>query len=228
MTEAMERWCGMSMAERREWFVTTLEAAFSEDDAVTGARVEVGPVERPYDLTAVLETDAGDLRAPLWSHARASIYCDGSVHPDARGRLAPEGAVEEAAAALRQWLAVPYELGQRGLTVTIDRGEGLARTWTVEKSLFRGAATITREDRMESPPEEADLRDLLEAFYAGPSLRLVGKEGPLHLPAGADGTAAPLVSLCPRCERWAEGDRAACPHCGGPVEVTVRLRPARR
>jgi hypothetical protein len=228
MTEVMERWCGMSLGERREWFVTALAAAFSEDDAVTGARVEVGPVERPYDLTAVLETDAGDLRAPLWSHARASIYCDGSVHPDARRRLAPEVAVQEAAATLGRWLAVPYELGQRGLSVTIDAGEGLARTWTVEKSLFRGAATITREDRMENPPEEADLRDLLEAFYTGPALRLVGKEGTLHLPAGNDGASAPLISLCPRCERWAEGDLAECPHCSGPVEVSVRLRPTRR
>ncbi len=33
-------------------------------------------MERPYDYTAIVETEAGTRRTPLWSHARAMMFCD--------------------------------------------------------------------------------------------------------------------------------------------------------
>ncbi len=222
-------WCALPDRERRDLLAAALRRQLGDDaPGVTGTRVDVGPYDRPYDLTAVVETDVGALRAPLWSHARASIFCDGSIHPANRRQLAPALAVRDAADRIRRRLAVPFALESRGLTVTMAPEDGVERVWSAERSLFRGKTAVTREDRIANPGE-VDLRDLLAHFYSGPALRLVAEDGSAFLlPEAAEAADARLVSLCVRCSRWYEGLVKACEECGGDVEVVAASRPARR
>ena len=222
-------WCVLADAERRRLLAEALFAELQDAPGVRGARIEVGPFGRTYDLTAVLETDVGDLRAPLWSHMRASIFCDPSIHSANRRQIAPGVAVQGVAADFRRRLAVPLVLESRGATITLVPEQGVERVWTAERSRFRGRTVVTREDRVANPPEDLDLRNLLAHFYTGPGLRLVDSEGEaLLLPAGADPEDGPLVSLCEACHRWTEGSVDACPNCGAPVSAVVATRPARR
>jgi hypothetical protein len=222
-----DRWSALSLRERRDLLAAALLDALEGAPGVQGTRIEVGPVDRPYDLTAVAETDVGDLRTPLWSHARAEIFVDVSVHPANRGQLAPEGAVREAAERLRARLSVPFSLESRGLTATMTPEKGVERTWTAERARFRNRTAVTREDVV-ADAAEVDLRDLLAHFYTGPSLRMVAADGSAFLLPAAPEAEGPLVSLCPACHRYAEGSAAACDECGGPVETVVAVRPPRR
>jgi hypothetical protein len=223
-----DHWCELGLAERREALASALRAALEPSGAVTGVAVEIGPRGREYDLTAVVETDVGRLRTPLWSHARATVFCDASVHPANRAQLAPGAAVRDAAERLRRRLAVPYRLESRGLTLRLSPEEGVERTWTAEHSRFRKRTAVVREDRVERPGE-LDVRDLLAHFYTGPSLRLVSEAGePILLPAATE-SEGPLVALCHACRHWAEGSHARCPGCGGDaVEMVVAARMPRR
>lgn len=220
-------WCPLSLAERRERLAAMLLGELEGTPGVTGAAIGVGPSDRPYDLTAIAETDVGPLRTQLWSHTRASIFCDGSVHPANRAHLAPGFAVREAAERLRTRCAVPLALESRGLTLTLTPEPGVTRSWTAERSRFRGRTAVTREDQVANAGE-VDLRDLLAHFYTGPALRLVGPEGPLLLPGAADDPDAPLVSLCPACHTWSEGAVSPCPACGAATDTVAAVRPARR
>ncbi len=221
-------WCGRTFREHRELLASALLEELEGAAGVTGTRIEVGPIGREYEMNAVVETDVGDLRTPLWSHARADIFCDASIHPANRKQLAPGLAVREAADRLRRRLAVPYALESRGLTITYEVEPGVERSWSAERSRFRGRTAVTREDRIANPGE-VDLRDLLAHFYEGPALRLVGQDGSAFLlPASADATQGPLISLCVACHRWSEEPAAHCPQCGKPVEVVAATRAARR
>ncbi|HEX2095350.1 MAG TPA: hypothetical protein VHG28_23340 [Longimicrobiaceae bacterium] len=220
-------WSPLTDRQRRDLLAAALLAELEGAPGLVGTRVEVGPVERPYDLTAVAETDVGDLRTPLWSHARAVIFSDPSVHPANRRQLAPAKAVHEAAERLRSRLAVPFRLESRGLTAVLAPEPGVERTWTAERSRFRNRTAVTREDVVASAGD-LDLRDLLAHFYTGPSLRMVGEDGTAFLLPAAPEAEGPLVSLCPACHRWAEGSTASCPECGGGVETIVAVRPPRR
>ncbi|HLL85110.1 MAG TPA: hypothetical protein VK420_20745, partial [Longimicrobium sp.] len=57
-------WCPLAPAERRELLAGALFAALQDAPGVQGARIEIGPVDRPFDYTAVVETDVGDLKTP--------------------------------------------------------------------------------------------------------------------------------------------------------------------
>ncbi len=222
-------WFPVSDAERRGILAAALLQELDGAPGVQGTRIEVGPVGRGYDLTAVVDTDVGDLRAPLWSHVRASIFCDASIHPANRRQLAPGLAVRAAAENFRARLAVPIALESRGATLTLALEKGVERAWIAERSRFRGKTTVTREDRITNPPEDLDLRNLLAHFYTGPGLRLVDSEGnSLLLPAQADPEDGPLVSLCGACHRWTNSPVDACPECGSPVDTVIATRPARR
>ena len=226
-----DRWCSLSDSERRAFLARELSGReeLGKMSGIEGARIDVGPIERPYDYTAVVQTDVGDLRTPLWSHARAQIFCDGSIHPANRRQLAPRLAVREAADRLRRRLAVPFALESRGLTVTLSPEEGVERVWTAERSLFRGKTSVTREDRIQNPAADLDLRDLLAHFYSGPSLRLVAEDGSAFLlPGAAEAEDGGLITLCQACGRWEEGARKECAECGSPVDVVAAVRPARR
>jgi hypothetical protein len=220
----LDPWCLLGFPERRDLLARALSAALEGADGLSGVRVEPGPVGREYDMTAVAETDVGRLRTPLWSHARASIYCDGSIHPANRRQVGPDGAVREAADRLRRRLAVPYALESRGLTLTLSPEDGVERTWTAEHSRFRKRTAVTREDRVEKAGD-LDVRDLLAHFYTGPSLRLVSAEGePILLP-GSTEAEGPVVTLCHACGRWHEGAHSPCPACGDErVDVVTAAR----
>jgi hypothetical protein len=221
-------WCPLGDRERREMLARAVHDALQGAPGVTGARIEVGPVERPYDYTAVVETDVGDLRTPLWSHARATIFCDPSVHAANRKQLAPAAEVDRAADRLRRRLAVPFTLETRGLTLALAPEPGVERTWTAERSRFRNRVAVTREDVVTARAEDGDVRDLLAHFYSGPSLRAVAADGTAFLlPAQAEAEGR-LVTLCERCGKWREGAAAACAECGGPVETVLASRPPRR
>ena len=221
-------WAPLSLPERRELLARALFDALSGEPGVRETSIGVGPVERPYDLTAIVATDVGALRTPLWSHARAVVYVDPSVHPANRAQLAPGYAVAEAADRLRCRLNVPYALESRGLTITQQIEDGVERVWTAERALFRNRTAVTREDRVANAGD-VDVRDLLAHFYSGPSLRLVGEDGSAFLlPGASEAEDARLVSLCAACEHWAEGAHAECPRCGGTVEVVAAARPARQ
>lgn len=219
-------WAALADRERRARLAAALLAALEGAPGVEGARVEAGPVERPYDLTAVAETDVGDLKTPLWSHARANIFVDPSIHAANRRQVAPGPEVEKAAARLRGRLAVPFSLETRGLTLSLAPEAGVARTWTAEKALFRDRTAVVREDVV-AKAGDVDLRDLLTHFYTGPSLRAVGDDGAFLLRAQSD-EEGDLVTLCRRCGRWAEGAHPACPHCAAPADVALAVRPPRR
>jgi len=222
-----DAWCPLSDRERRDLLSTALLEALDGAPGVQGTRIEVGPVERPYDLTAVVETDVGDLRTPLWSHARAVVFCDPSIHSANRRQLAPGVALGEAAGRLRARLAVPFTLETRGLTASLTLEAGVERSWTAERSRFRNRTAVTREDVVANPGD-VDLRDLLTHFYTGPALRMVAEDGSAFLLRAAPEAEGPLVTLCRACYRWAEGPAAACPECGGPAETVMAVRPPRR
>jgi hypothetical protein len=222
-----EAWCGLSFLEHRSHLAEALLRELGDVGGVTGVQIEAGTVGREYDLTAAVQTDVGTLRAPLWSHARATIFCDPSIHPANRRQLAPGLAVREAADRLRRRLAVPFSLESRGLTLTLEPEEGVERVWAAERSRFRNRTAVTREDRVLSPPEELDVRDLLAHFYVGPSLRVVGDGEPWLMPEASE-VEGPLITLCLSCGRWSEGAHGECPECGGAVDVVIAARPPRR
>lgn len=220
-------WCTLSFADQRDALATALLSALDGVEGVSAVVVEAGTVGREYDLTAMVETDVGRLRAPLWSDGRARIFCDPSVHPANRAPLAPGHAVKRAAAELRPRLSVRFTLESRGLTLAFPADAGAERSWTAERSRFRNRTAVTREDRV-LEGDEGDLRDLLARFYSGPSLRASDGEGTAFLLREASDLEGPLVTLCQACGRWAEGAAGACPHCGGPADVVVAARPPRR
>jgi hypothetical protein len=223
-----EQWGALSSVERRGRLAAALASALEGAPGLKGSRIEAGPVERPQDYTAVAESDVGELRTPLWSHARATLFCDPSIHLANRLRLAPGGEVQAAVERLRARLAVPFTLEPRGLTLTLVPEPGVERTWTAERSRFRNRTAVTREDVVTRRSEEVDVRDLLAHFYTGPSLRLVGEDGTAFLlPASADAEGR-TVTLCPGCGRWQEGAAEVCPSCGSPTEVALAVRPPRR
>jgi len=221
-------WCPLTDRERRELLARAVHDALRDAPGVTGARIEVGPVERPYDYTAVVETDVGDLRTPLWSHARATIFCDPSIHVANRKQLAPAIDLERAAERLRRRLAVPFTLESRGLTLKLEPEPGVERTWTAERSRFRSRTAVSREDVVTAKTEEVDVRDLLAHFYTGPSLRAVAEDGTAFLLRAQGEEEGRLVTLCVACGKWTEGSAAACPDCAGPTEVVMAVRPPRR
>ncbi len=222
-----DHWCSLELPERRALLAERLRQELGEAAGLVSVMVEVGPRGREFDLTAVAETDVGRLRTPLWTHARAEIFCDPSVHPANRAQLGPDLAVREAADRLRRRLAVPYRLESRGLTITMEPEPGVQRTWSAEHSTFRKRTAVVREDRVERPGD-LDVRDLLAHFYTGPSLRLVSDEGEAILLPGAAEAEGPLVTLCRACSRWSEGDEGGCPACGSDRVEVVVAAPARR
>jgi hypothetical protein len=222
-----DRWCGLPFAEHRALLAAAVVEALRGEPGVVEVVVEAGTLGREYDLTVALDTDVGRMRTPLWSHARAAIFCDPSVHPANRRQLAPGLAVRDAVDRLRRRLAVPFALESRGLTLTLAPEEGVERVWTAERSRFRNRTAVTREDRVANA-DEVDVRDLLAHFYAGPSLRAVGEDGTAFLLPAASEVEGPTVSLCQACHHWAEGALQQCPECGGPTDVVIAARPPRR
>lgn len=221
-------WCALSFAEQREALAAAVSAALPAEAGVVGVQIEAGALGREYDLTVLLETDVGRMRAPLWSHARASIFCDPSVHAANRRQLAPGLAVAEAVDQLRRRLGASFRLESRGLTITLTPEDGVERVWTAERSLFRNRTAVSREDRVLNPAGDIDVRDLLAHFYTGPSLRVQGADGEAFLLPAASEVEGPLVSLCQACSRWMPGAHDACEECGGPTDVVVAARPPRR
>lgn len=220
-------WSPLTARERRDLIAGALEAELAGAPGVRSVRVEVGPVDRPYDYTAVAESDVGDLRTPMWSHARAEIFCDPSIHTANRRQLAPGPEVVRAAARLRERLAVPFELESRGLAVKLSPEAGVERTWTAERARFRNRTAVTREDVV-ADSAEVDVRDLLAHFYTGPSLRLVGADGSAFLLPAASEEEGRLVTLCSSCWHWAEGSHATCPQCDAAADTLLAVRPPRR
>jgi hypothetical protein len=223
-----DRWCALPFPERRDRMAAALFDALRGAPGVDEVRIEPGPLGRTYDLTAVAETDVGPLRTPLWSHARAEIFCDPSIHPANRRQLAPGLAVAEAAERLRGRVAVPLTLESRGVTVRWPLGQGIERVWSAERALFRGRTAVSREDRLSEPGEE-DLRELLARHYTGPSLRVVSEDGTaVLLRGGMEEADGELVTLCRACSRWSEGSHARCPACGAAADTMAAHRPPRR
>lgn len=220
-----EQWCTLGFAEHRQVLANAIFAELGEEPGVTEVQIEAGTPERPYDLTVMLQTDVGRLRTPLWSHARATVFCDPSIHPSNRRQLAPAIAVAEAVDRLRRRLSVPYSLESRGLTVTLEPEDGVERTWVAERSRFSNRTGVTREDRVANAAGDLDLRDLLAHFYTGPSLRLVNDRGEAFLLPGAPEIEGVKMSLCPACGRWEEGIHEQCPHCQGTTDVVIAARP---
>lgn len=222
-----DTWCALSFAEQRAALARAVAAELDGLRFVSEVAVEAGALGREYDFTVAVQTDVGILRTPLWSHARATIFCDSSVHPANRGQLSPTDAVREAAARLRLRLEASYALESRGLTVRMAPEPGVERIWTAERSRFRNRTAVTREDVVANAADDTDIRDLLAHFYSGPSLRVTGSEGEPFLLREATEAEGPLVSLCPGCGRWSEGSVPDCPHCGGPADIVVAARPTR-
>lgn len=223
-----ESWCRLSFAERREALARAVAAELGDLEFITEVVVEAGTVGREYDLTVAVHTDVGVLRAPLWSHARAAVFCDPSIHSANRRQLAPAEAVREAADRLRRRLAAPFALESRGLAVTIPIEAGVDRVWTAERSRFRNRTAVTREDTVARAADDIDVRDLLSHFYSGPSIRAVGDDGQAFLLREASEVEGPIVSLCQACGRWSVGSVEECPACGAPTDVVVAARPPRR
>lgn len=220
-------WCPLSDRERRDRLAAALLDALGDEPGVLDTRLEVGPVDRPYDYTAVVETDVGDMKTPLWSHARSVVFCDPSIHSANRRQLAPGLEVERAAGRLRTRLNVRYALETRGLTLTLSPEPGVERTWTAERARFRDRTAVSREDVI-AKAGDVDLRDLLAHFYTGPSLRVVGEDGVAFLLPAASEEEGRLITLCIACRQWAEGSASTCESCGGPVETVLAARPGRR
>ncbi|MEX2583681.1 MAG: hypothetical protein WD766_10425 [Gemmatimonadota bacterium] len=220
-------WLDLGLAERRDHLVAALRTRLSNHAEIVAIAVELGPIGREYDLTVLAETDAGRLRTPLWSHGRATIFADPSIHSANRRQLSPALAVAEAADRLERRLSVPYRLESRGLTFTLSPEDGVERTWTAEHSLFRKRTAVVREDRVERAGE-VDVRDLLAHFYTGPSLRLVADDGEAFLLPAAVDAEGPLATLCHECRRWNEGAWSECPDCGGTAVDTVLALPQPR
>lgn len=220
-------WCPLSDRERRDRLAAALLDALRDEPGVLDTRLEVGPVDRPYDYTAVVETDVGDMKTPLWSHARSVVFCDPSIHSANRKQLAPGLEVQRAAARLRTRLNVRYALETRGLTLTLTPEPGVERTWTAERARFRDRTAVSREDVI-AKAGEVDLRDLLAHFYTGPSLRVTGEDGTAFLLPAASEEEGRLITLCIACHHWAEGSASKCESCGGPVETLLAARPGRR
>ncbi|HET7275681.1 MAG TPA: hypothetical protein VFI91_11000 [Longimicrobiaceae bacterium] len=221
-------WCALSFHDQRAALADAIREGIGCPDVITNVRIEAGSAGTEYDLVAAVETDVGTLRTPLWSHARATIFCDPSVHEANRKQLAPGLAIDAAIEELRSRLAVPFVLEARGLTITMTPESGVQRTWTAERSLFRNRTAVTREDLVTNAAPDLDVRDLLAHFYTGPSLRLVGEDGQAFLlPAGAE-TEGRLVSLCSACSQWQSGEVSECPGCGAPTDVVIAARPTRR
>jgi hypothetical protein len=221
-------WCTLGWAERRQRLVGSVAAGLENMPGVVSVSIEAGPVGAEYDLTVLVETDVGRMRTPLWSNARAMIFCDASIHPANREQLSPWNAVAEAVDRLRRRLRVSYSLESRGLTLSLNPEDGVVRTWTAEHSLFRKRTAVVREDRVENAGD-IDVRNLLAHFYSGPSLRLVSDDGePFLLPAATE-AEGPLVTLCTACRQWSDGGHENCPACGAAaVERVVAARPSRR
>jgi hypothetical protein len=220
-------WCPLGNHERRDLLARALLHALRAEPGVRDTRIEAGTVDRPYDYTAVVETDVGNLKTPLWSHARAQIFCDPSIHSANRKQLAPGLDLQRAAERLRTRLNVRFVLETRGLTLTLQPEAGVERTWTAERARFRDRTAVTREDVV-SKAGDVDLRDLLAHFYSGPSLRVQAEDGTAFLLPAQSEEEGRLVTLCLSCHHWAEGAQAACETCGGPVETLLAARPARR
>ncbi len=224
----IEAWTGRSFAEHRKLLTEALREELRGREEVTEVMIEPGPPSREYDLTAVVETDVGRLRTPLWSHARATIFSDESVHPANREQFNPRIAVRESAERLSRRLAVPYRLESRGLTLTLSPEPGVERTWTAEHSAFRKRTAVVREDRVGNAAD-VDVRDLLAHFYTGPSIRLVAEDGPAFILPPATEAEGPLVTLCLECRRWSDGPRESCADCGGTrVDIVRAARPSGR
>lgn len=221
-------WCAPSFGEQRNALARAVAAALGDLDFVTAVEVEAGTVGREYDLTVAVQTDVGVLRAPLWSHARATVYCDESIHPANRRQLSPAQAVTETADRLSRRLRAPFALESRGLTVRVPLEDGVDRVWTAERARFRNRTAVTREDVVRNAAADIDVRDLLSHFYSGPSIRAVGENGEAFLLREAAEVEGPIVSLCQVCGRWAPGSLEDCPDCGAPTDVVVAARPARR
>lgn len=220
-------WCPLTGRERRDRLAAALLAELKDAPGVMDTRIEVGPVDRPHDYTGVVETDVGDMKTPLWSHARAVVFCDPSIHSANRRQLAPGLEVQRAAARLRTRLDVRFALETRGLTLTLSPEPGVERTWTAERARFRDRTAVTREDVI-ARAGDVDLRDLLAHFYTGPSLRVVGQDGEAFLLPAASEEEGRLVTLCQACHRWQEGSAEECAECGGPVDTVLASRPGRR
>lgn len=223
-----QAWCGLSFVDQRRALASAVSEGLGPSEFITDVEVEAGTIGREYDLTVAVHTDVGVLRAPLWSHARAMIYCDPSIHPANRVQLSPGRAVEETVARLRPRLAAPFALESRGLTITLAAEEGVERVWTAERSRFRNRTAVTREDVVRNAADDIDVRDLLSHFYSGPSLRVVGDDGTAFLLREASEVEGPVISLCESCGRWSRGSVDACPECGAVTDVVVAARPPRR
>ncbi|MDR0787233.1 MAG: hypothetical protein LBG44_05150 [Gemmatimonadota bacterium] len=218
-----ENWRVLGFSRRREILVALLKAeleAAGFAGIITDLRIEPGPIGREYDLTALVETDVGRLRTPLWSHARAMLYCDSSLHASNRVRFDPTAAIREATHRLRDRLAVPFRLESRGLTITLPREGDAERSWTAEHSLFRKRTAVVREDRVEGA-SEVDVRDLLARFYTGPSLRLVDEQGAAFFLRGGDEVEGPMITLCHACGHWSEGTAGSCSGCASDAVDTI-------
>lgn len=220
-------WCPLDGHARRDVLARALLDALAGEPGVQETRIEAGTVDRPYDYTAVVETDVGNLKTPLWSHARAEIFCDPSIHAANRKQLAPGLDLQRAAERLRARLNVRFTLEARGLTLTLAPEAGVERTWTAERARFRDRTAVTREDVI-AKAGDVDLRDLLAHFYSGPSLRVEAEDGTAFLLPAQSEEEGRLVTLCLACQHWSEGAHAACEACGGPVEAVLAARPARR
>jgi hypothetical protein len=220
-------WCPLGDRERRDLLARALLDALDGEPGVRDARIEAGTVDRPYDYTAVIEADVGNLKTPLWSDARARIFCDPSIHVANRRQLAPALDLARAAERLRTRLNARFTLEARGLTLTLAPEPGVERTWTAERARFRDRTAVTREDVI-AKAGDVDLRDLLAHFYTGPSLRVEAEDGSAFLLPAATEEEGRLVTLCLACRHWSEGAHAACERCGGAVETVLAARPARR
>lgn len=225
---APELWNSMSLAERREALAGEVANALGKGVGVRSVMIEVGPIGREYDLTVLVETDVGRLRTPLWSHARATIFGDESIHAANRAQIGPEVAVRVAVERLRARLAVPYHLESRGLTFEQGLEEGVIRTWTAEHSRFRKRTAVSRDDVVGNAAD-LDVRDLLAHFYSGPSIRLISPDGEPFLLGEAVEVEGDLLTICRECSRWSEGSHAECPDCGGhAVDTVIAARPPKR
>lgn len=223
-----DAWSKLGFVDQREALAVAVLEALGDAEGVREVLVEAGVPGREYDLTVLVETDVGRMRTPIWSHARATIFADPSIHAANRRQLAPAKAVAEAADRLRRRLGARYALETRGLTITLTPEDGVERTWVAERSRFRNRTAVIREDRIDNAAADIDLRDLLAHFYSGPSLRVTAEEGePFLLPAASE-AEGPQVTLCPACGRWEEGAHERCSHCGAPADVVVAARPPKR